>query len=197
MLQAGEAEPGSMVELVVNRTEDPGTWRFGDGTIHHFAWNASTLENQDAVKFDIEGAGYTDISELKDRKYFKSVYVRTPAGALFEIAVTHAEGGWALRRVAEGARQARSSCRRSSKTGATKSSAASSPSTSDRTVPDNPHLLPPVSRWGAEESDADLVVLALHGRDQDPAFMQGVAERIDLPELAWRLPAADAAPGTR
>jgi phospholipase/carboxylesterase len=59
-------------------------------------------------------------------------------------------------------------------------------------VPDNPHLLPPVTRWGAEEADASLVVLALHGRDQDPAFVQGVAERVDLPELAWRLPAADA-----
>ncbi|WP_369822209.1 hypothetical protein [Saccharomonospora sp. CUA-673] len=46
------------------------------------------------MKFDIEGRGYTDISELKDRKYFKSVYVRTPSGALFELAVTHADGGW-------------------------------------------------------------------------------------------------------
>ena len=85
---------GGSVELVVNRTDEPGTWRYGSGTIHHFAWNAETLENQDALKFDIEGAGYTDISELKDRKYFKSVYVRTPGGALFELAVTHAEGGW-------------------------------------------------------------------------------------------------------
>jgi glyoxalase family protein len=92
--QVGEPSRGGAVELVVNRTDDPGTWRYGEGTIHHFAWNAETLENQDAVKFAIEGVGYTDISELKDRKYFKSVYVRTPGGALFELAVTHAEGGW-------------------------------------------------------------------------------------------------------
>lgn len=59
-------------------------------------------------------------------------------------------------------------------------------------MPDNPHLVLPVRRCGAEEADASLVVLALHGRDQDPAFMQEVAERVDLPELAWRLPAADA-----
>jgi glyoxalase family protein len=85
---------GAAIELVVNRTDDPGTWRYGEGTIHHFAWNAETLENQDELKFAIEGAGYTDISELKDRKYFKSVYVRSPGGALFELAVTHAEGGW-------------------------------------------------------------------------------------------------------
>lgn len=92
--QVGGAGHGGSLELIVNRTDDPGTWRFGAGTIHHFAWNVDTLENQDALKFEIEGVGYTDISELKDRKYFKSVYVRTPSGALFELAVTHAEGGW-------------------------------------------------------------------------------------------------------
>jgi glyoxalase family protein len=92
--QVGQPSQGGSVELVVNRTDEPGTWRYGEGTIHHFAWNAQTLENQDALKFEIEGVGYTDISELKDRKYFKSVYVRTPGGALFELAVTHAEGGW-------------------------------------------------------------------------------------------------------
>jgi glyoxalase family protein len=94
VLEVGPADRGGLVELVVNRADDQGTWRFGEGTIHHFAWNAETLENQDELKFQIEGAGYTDISELKDRKYFKSVYVRTPGGALFELAVTHRDGGW-------------------------------------------------------------------------------------------------------
>ncbi len=94
LLQVGEPGRGGAVELVVNRTDDPGTWRYGEGTIHHFAWNAENLANQDELKFAIEGAGYTDISELKDRKYFKSVYVRSPGGALFELAVTHPEGGW-------------------------------------------------------------------------------------------------------
>ncbi|NKQ51382.1 ring-cleaving dioxygenase [Amycolatopsis sp. K13G38] len=93
-LQVGNQKVGNHIEITYNRTDDQGTWRYGAGTYHHFAWNAATLENQDEVKFAIEGAGYTDISELKDRKYFKSVYVRTPSGALFELAVTHAEGGW-------------------------------------------------------------------------------------------------------
>lgn len=93
-LQVGNAKHGNHIELTVNRTDEQGTWRYGAGTFHHFAWNADTLANQDAVKFAIEGNGYTDISELKDRKYFKSVYVRTPGGALFELAVTHADGGW-------------------------------------------------------------------------------------------------------
>ena len=94
VLGVGEASRGGAVELVVNRTDEPGTWRFGEGTIHHFAWDAESLENQDAVKFEIEGVGYTDISELKDRTYFRSVYVRTPGGALFELAVTTPKG-WA------------------------------------------------------------------------------------------------------
>jgi glyoxalase family protein len=92
--QAGKPGLGGAIELVVNRRDDPGTWTYGAGTIHHFAWNAETLENQDELKDEIEGVGYTDISELRDRKYFKSVYVRSPGGALFELAVTHAEGGW-------------------------------------------------------------------------------------------------------
>jgi glyoxalase family protein len=93
-LRIGDAKHGNHLEITVNRTDDQGTWGYGAGTYHHFAWNVATLENQDAVKFEIEGRGYTDISELKDRKYFKSVYVRTPSGALFELAVTHADGGW-------------------------------------------------------------------------------------------------------
>ncbi|MEV0057718.1 ring-cleaving dioxygenase [Saccharopolyspora shandongensis] len=94
VLQVGTPSQGGAVELVVNRSEEQGTWFYGEGTIHHFAWNTESLENQDKLKFDMEGAGYTDISELKDRKYFKSVYVRAPGGALFELAVTHPEGGW-------------------------------------------------------------------------------------------------------
>ncbi|MGH3626158.1 MAG: VOC family protein [Sciscionella sp.] len=93
-LQIGDQKYGNNLEITVNRKDDQGTWGYGAGTYHHFAWNADTLENQSDVKFEIEGRGYTDISELKDRKYFMSVYVRTPGGALFELAVTHADGGW-------------------------------------------------------------------------------------------------------
>jgi glyoxalase family protein len=93
-LRVGKPEHGNMVELVVNRAEEPGTWRYGAGTFHHFAWNLDALDNQAELKAELEGVGYTDVSELKDRTYFKSMYMRTPGGALFELAVTHAEGGW-------------------------------------------------------------------------------------------------------
>ncbi|MFD0758861.1 VOC family protein [Arthrobacter ulcerisalmonis] len=78
--QVGDDKFGNYVELTGNRTDEQGTWHYGAGTYHHFAWNLDTLENQNAIKFEIEGAGYTDISELKNRTYFKSHYVRTPAG---------------------------------------------------------------------------------------------------------------------
>lgn len=92
--QVGKDDYGNWIELTGNRTDPQGTWRYGAGTYHHFAWNLDTLANQEEVKFEIEGAGYTDISELKDRTYFKSHYVRSPGGALFELAVTHEDGGW-------------------------------------------------------------------------------------------------------
>lgn len=92
--QIGDAALGNWVELTGDRQGPQGTWRYGAGQYHHFAWNLDTLANQEQVKIDIEGAGYTDISELKDRTYFKSHYVRTPGGALFELAVSHSEGGW-------------------------------------------------------------------------------------------------------
>lgn len=93
-IDTGMRGEGGMIELTYNRKDDQGTWTYAAGTIHHFALNAHDLINQDKLKFAIEGAGYTDISELKDRKYFKSVYVRAPGGLLCELAVTHPEGGW-------------------------------------------------------------------------------------------------------
>jgi glyoxalase family protein len=44
------------------------------------------------VKFHLEGLGYTDVSDVKDRGYFDSVYVRTPGGALFEATVSKPQG---------------------------------------------------------------------------------------------------------
>ena len=55
-----------------------GTWHFGEGTIHHHAFDVGTSENQLRVKDYIVGLGYTDVSDVKDRGYFFSVYLRTP-----------------------------------------------------------------------------------------------------------------------
>jgi glyoxalase family protein len=86
--------PHSVVEVIVDRDSPQGTWTLAGGTIHHFAFNTSNEENQYALKARLEGMGYTDVSEQKDRNYFKSMYMRSPGGALFELAWTVPEG-WA------------------------------------------------------------------------------------------------------
>ena len=82
------------VEILVDRDSPQGTWTLAGGTIHHLALNTGDEANQMALRAHIEGLGFTDISEQKDRNYFKSCYVRSPGGALFEIAWTTPEG-WA------------------------------------------------------------------------------------------------------
>ena len=49
-------------------------------------------EQQAQLKFHLEGLGYTDTSDVKDRGYFDSIYVRTPSGAMFEATVSHDDG---------------------------------------------------------------------------------------------------------
>jgi glyoxalase family protein len=86
--------PSSMVEILHEPDRPQGTWTLAGGTIHHLALNTGNEENQLKLRAHIEGLGFTDISEQKDRMYFKSCYVRSPGGALFEIAWS-VEGGWA------------------------------------------------------------------------------------------------------
>lgn len=87
--------PKSVVEVLHEPNLPQGTWTLAGGTIHHMALNTGNEENQMKLRAQIEGLGFTDISEQKDRLYFKSCYVRSPGGALFEIAWS-VEGGWAL-----------------------------------------------------------------------------------------------------
>ena len=84
----------SVFEVIHEPNVKQGTWTLSGGTIHHLALNTGNEENQLKLRAHIEGLGFTDISEQKDRNYFKSCYVRSPGGALIEIAWTVPEG-WA------------------------------------------------------------------------------------------------------
>jgi glyoxalase family protein len=84
----GEGGSGRVVELVEEPDVEPGTWKFGEGTVHHVAYDAVSAESQMERKLFLEGMGYTDVSDVKDRQYFHSCYVRSPSGALFELAVS-------------------------------------------------------------------------------------------------------------
>ena len=50
---------------------------------------------------------------------------------------------------------------------------------------------PTIERFGAaDDPGTSLAVLAVHGRDQTPAFMEGIAARLDDANTAWFAPAA-------
>ncbi len=55
-----------------------------------------------------------------------------------------------------------------------------------------PEALPdlPTASYGAAPVGAPLAVVLIHGRDRTAGEMIGLAERIDLPKLAWRALAA-------
>jgi glyoxalase family protein len=89
----GQGKTKRLLEVLHEPDRAQGSWTYSPGTVHHIAFDLPGLTIQETLKLHLEAQGYTDVSEVKDRNYFKSIYVRTPAGALFEVAVTH-EKGW-------------------------------------------------------------------------------------------------------
>ena len=87
-----EQGQGRILELVEEPNLPQGTWQFGEGTIHHHAFDVATAENQQVVKDWIVGLGFTDVSEAKDRGYFFSMYCRSPSGLLVELAYGTPQG---------------------------------------------------------------------------------------------------------
>jgi glyoxalase family protein len=57
----------------------------GGGTVHHIAFRARTSEEQLAWRERLVALGF-DVTEVRDRQYFTSIYFREPGGVLFEIA---------------------------------------------------------------------------------------------------------------
>ncbi|MSR14297.1 MAG: glyoxalase [Gammaproteobacteria bacterium] len=87
--QLGAGGSGSYVDFVIEPSRKPGSWTLGEGAVHHMAFQVETHAEQNAIKAFLEGMGYTDTSDVKDRGYFDSIYVRTPGGSLFEATVSH------------------------------------------------------------------------------------------------------------
>ena len=65
-----------------------GSWKFAEGLVHHVAFAVPTEKEQTEIKAHLEGLGYTDVTEIKDRNYFHSIYCRSPGGILCEIATS-------------------------------------------------------------------------------------------------------------
>ncbi|MEX2481577.1 MAG: glyoxalase [Gammaproteobacteria bacterium] len=91
----GRGQSGALIDITREPDLHQGTWTLGEGTIHHCAFDIASLDLQREYKAYVEGLGYTDVSDVKDRGYFDSIYVRTPGGALFEATVSKPRG-WAV-----------------------------------------------------------------------------------------------------
>ncbi|MFC7214386.1 ring-cleaving dioxygenase [Saliphagus sp. GCM10025334] len=76
--------PGSIVDLVET---DAARGRMGVGTVHHVAFEAADLEEQERWREAFADHGL-NATEIIDRKYFRSIYSREPGGVLFEMATT-------------------------------------------------------------------------------------------------------------
>lgn len=79
----GEGDSRAMIDLV-NRPAEP-RGQEGVGTVHHIAWRTPNDTEQLAWRERIAAAGL-NVTTVRDRQYFRSIYFREPGGVLFEIA---------------------------------------------------------------------------------------------------------------
>ncbi len=75
--------PGRTVDLLHRPGLPPG--QFGAGSVHHIAFRIEGDSEQLEIRSQVEAAGY-NVTPVKDRQYFRSIYFRSPGGVLFEIA---------------------------------------------------------------------------------------------------------------
>lgn len=82
-LEAGPGGSGRYVDVVGDPSGDAG--RGGAGTIHHVAWRVADDAAQRTMQERLGAAGL-NVSPVRDRNYFHSIYYREPGGILFEVA---------------------------------------------------------------------------------------------------------------
>lgn len=82
-LYSAQATPGCFVDLV-SRPSLP-LFKAGVGTIHHVAFSAPDTETQQILREKVSKAGI-QVSQVTDRRYFKSVIFKEAGGVLIEIS---------------------------------------------------------------------------------------------------------------
>jgi glyoxalase family protein len=78
----GEGGTGALVDVAAG-VQDRG-WQAG-GTVHHIAFRAPDLDTMTQWQHELQSRG-VQVTDIRDRQYFKSIYFREPGGVLFEIA---------------------------------------------------------------------------------------------------------------
>jgi glyoxalase family protein len=81
--ETGEGGPGAILDVVGDPSMPRGI--VSVGTVHHVAWRAADDEEQAAWSLAVGRAGL-EVTPVRDRRYFRSIYFREPGGVLFEIA---------------------------------------------------------------------------------------------------------------
>lgn len=84
----GEGGYNRTIDLYHMPDTKQGSWTFAVGVPHHYALAVQNDEENQKYKDFVEGFGFTDVSEIKDRNYFHSTYTRTPAGVVQEVATS-------------------------------------------------------------------------------------------------------------
>ena len=79
----GRGGPGRQIEIV--RAPDADAAQNGLGTVHHVAMAIATGEEQLQLRKALLEYG-CNVTEVRDRCYFTSIYFREPGGVLFEVA---------------------------------------------------------------------------------------------------------------
>jgi glyoxalase family protein len=90
--QTGGVGPGGVIVILEAGSFLPG--RMGRGSVHHIAFRAADDAQQAAMARKLGEVHGVQVTEQKDRQYFRSVYFREPGGILFEIATD--EPGFAI-----------------------------------------------------------------------------------------------------
>ncbi len=75
--------PGHLLDVRVDPSAGRG--RSGGGTVHHIAFRTRSNREQQAWQQRLRQRGLS-VSDVRDRKYFHSIYFNEPGGVLFEIA---------------------------------------------------------------------------------------------------------------
>ncbi|MEO1449635.1 MAG: ring-cleaving dioxygenase [Bacteroidota bacterium] len=76
--------PGQLVDIEAAPEAERGL--NGMGTVHHVAWRIPNDDMLAQMREHLVNTYGLRVTDIKDRKYFHSIYFRIPGGVLFEIA---------------------------------------------------------------------------------------------------------------
>jgi len=82
-LAAGDGAPGRLLDIHHDPNAEPAV--NGLGTVHHVALAIASLDEQTRLRRELIEYG-CQVTEIRDRCYFTSIYFREPGGVLLEVA---------------------------------------------------------------------------------------------------------------